>query len=268
MPRFPSRIDRVALRFTPILVLAVFLTACGAGNPEPTPEPTNPPAPTAAPGELSVGDLVDRVNAAWPQVRSLRATSMSGPVPTDGPDSTPASGVQSSIEEAVAPDTRRIVRMTDGAITDEQIWVNGTVYMWGVFVANAVAPEVGDQVWVTVDPTIVPAESPVGRQLSYLTRPLDSPFTAMTDDLRAQPAQEAGEVEVGGRVCRGYTFADSTASGTRIDYELALDDAGLPCQLVRRAGGFQDSSVFEVNVAGLQIVAPDAPTPVSGTPEG
>jgi hypothetical protein len=86
--------------------------------------------------------------------------------------------------------------------------------------------------------------------------------------LRAAPAREAGEVEVGGRVCTVYTFADTTETGTRVDYELALDDANLPCQLVRRAGGFQDSSVFEVNVPDLQIAAPDAPTPVSGTPEG
>ena len=267
MRRFPFPISRHAIRITTI-ALVLLLAACGGGDADPTPEPTSPPPPTAAPGELTVGDLVAGVEAAWPQVRSLRTTSMSGPVPTDGTAATPARGVQSSIEESVAPNSRRILLMTDGAITDEQVWVNDTVYMWGAFVANAVAPEVGSQVWVTVDPTVVPDESTVGRQLRYLTRPFDNPFGAITDDLRAQPAKEAGQVEVGGRACTVYTFADVTETGTRVDYELALDDAGLPCQLVRRAGGFQDSSVFEVNVPDLHVVAPDAPTPVSGTPEG
>ena len=255
-------------RLLPLLALLIVLAACGSGTPEPTPEPTSPPAPTAAPGELSVGELVERVEAAWPQVRTLRTTSMAGPTPADAPDVTPPSGVETSVEEAIAPDTRRLVRSTDGVVTDEMVWIDGTVYMWGSFVANAVAPEVGPATWVTVDPEVVPPDTPVGLQLAYLTRPMDSPFGRISPEVRALPAAEAGTVQVGGRACTLYTFADTTDTGVRVDYELALDAENLPCQLVQRAGGFQNSSVYEVNVPDLTIVAPDAPTPVSGTPEG
>jgi hypothetical protein len=189
-------------------------------------------------------------------------------VPTDDATATAASGVQSTVEETVAPNSRRIVRMTDGVPTDEQVYVNGKVYMWGTFVASAVAPEVGAGTWVTVDPADVPGDTPVGYQLSYLTRPQEAPFGSLSAETRALPAASAGQVQVGGRTCTVYTFLDATELGDRIEYELALDDNDLPCQLVQRAGGFQNSSVFEINVPDLKIIAPDAPTPVSGTPEG
>jgi len=259
-------------RFSPLLsLLAVvaLLTACGTGgNDDPTPTPTNPPLPTAAPGALTVGDLLARVDAAWPTVASMRTTSTSGPVPIDDGAATEATGVQSTVEEMVAPDSRRIVRMTDGIPTDEQVYVNGTVYMWGAFVAEAVAPEVGSGTWITVDPSVVPADTPVGFQLAYLTRPQGSPFGAISDEMRTLPATSAGQVQVAGRTCTVYTFVDATELGDRIEYELALDEHDLPCQIVQRAGGFQNSSVFEVNVPDLKITAPDEPTPVSGTPEG
>ncbi|HVL25444.1 MAG TPA: hypothetical protein VM450_15250 [Thermomicrobiales bacterium] len=248
-----------------LLAVAVLLTACGGGgDPEPTPTPA--PPPTAAPGALTVGDLLARVDAAWPQVTSMRVTSTAGPVPTD--DATVTSGVETTIEETVAPDSRRIVRQTDGATTDEQVYVGGTVYMYGAFVAGAVAPEVGPGTWITVDPAAVPDDTPVGYQLSYLMRPQGAPFGSISAGMRARPVTDAGQAQVGGRICRVYSFIDATDMGDRVEYELALDEHDLPCQLVQRAGGFQNSSVFEVNVPGLTIVAPDAPTPVSGTPEG
>jgi hypothetical protein len=252
-----------------LLLVAVLAAGCGiTGEDEPDPTPTLAPPPTAAPGDTTVGDLIQRVDAAWPAVTSMRATSMSGPIPSDDPEATEATGVQSTVEEVVAPDSRRIVRMTDGATTDEQIYVDGKVYMYGAFVAGAVAPEVGPGTWITVDPSVVPADTPVGYQLSYLMRPHEAPFGSITDAMRRRPATSAGSVRVAGRVCTLYTFTDATQAGDRVDYELALDENDLPCQLVQRAGGFQNSSVFEINIADLTIIAPDTPTPVSGTPEG
>jgi hypothetical protein len=260
---------QMSRRIFPLLLVAVVLSACTVDDvAEADPTPTLAPPPTAAPGELTVGDLIARVDAAWPMVTSMRTMSTSGPVPSDDPSAAEARGVQSSIEEVVAPGNRRIVRMTDEVTTDEQIYVEGKVYMYGVFVASAVAPEVGPTTWITVDPSVVPADTPVGYQLSYLMRPNETPFGSITDDMRQRPAAPAGQVQVGGRTCTVYTFTDATQAGDRVDYELALDENDLPCQLVQRAGGFQNSSVFEINVPDLRIMAPDTPTPVSGTPEG
>ena len=57
------------------------------------------------------------------------------------------------------------------------------------------------------------------------------------------------------------------ASGTEIRHELAVDETGLPCQVVQRAGDFQNSTVYEFNT-DFTIEAPLEGTPVSGTPEG
>lgn len=267
LPRF--------VRLLSLGLIAVTLAACGPANTLQAPageqEDSAAEQDSSTPQDdiLTVGDLINRIDAAWPSVTSLRVTSVSGPVPADdGADSTPPSRDVVTIEEWVAPNDRRIVERSGDAIVNEQVYIDGKVYMWGMFVGTSVAPEVGTQAWVTVDPTVVPPDTPVGYRVSYVSRDPGLPFGTVTADMRQRPANEAGTVQAGGRSCTLYTFVDSTQLGDRIDYELALDDNDLPCQLVQRAGGFQNSSVYEVNDPDIQIVAPDAPTPVSATPEG
>lgn len=256
-------------------MIAILLVACGSGsggsetsNIRPNESSSSDPAPTAAEGELTVGDLLAEVDAAWPNVTSMRVTSMSGPVPTEGENETPIAQGMVTIEEWTAPNSRRIVELMAGKVINEHIFINGKVYMWGVFVGSSVAPEVGPGTWVTLDPDVIPPDTPVGYRVSYITREPGTPFGTVTDEMRRRPAKELETVQAGGRTCTLYTFADTTQLGERIDYELALDADNLPCQLVQRAGGFQNSSVYEVNNTDIRIVAPDAPTPVTGTPEG
>lgn len=261
---------RYTFRTFMLICAAVLLVACGSGsarNSEPEPTATVPPLATAEPGELTVGELLNRVDAAWPDVTSMRMSSTSGPVPTDVP-ATKAAGTMITYEEWSAPNNRRIVEELDGAVINEQVFVDGRVFMWGLFVATSVAPEVGPATWVTVDPSVIPQDTPVGYRVTYLTRDSGSPLGSFTEQMRQRPAKESGQVQVGGRTCTVYTFADSTRLGERIDYELALDENDFPCQSVQRAGGFQNSIVFEINDPGIEILAPDTPTPVSGTPEG
>lgn len=254
--------------------IAILLVACGSGSGSETSRtvPNEPsfsdPASTAAKGELTVGDLLADVDAAWPNVTSMRVTSMSGPVPTDEESETPVAEGMVTIEEWVAPNNRRIVEFMAGKVINEHIFINGNVYMWGVFVGSSVAPEVGPETWVTLDPDVIPPDTPVGYRISYITREPGTPFGSVTDEMRRRPAKELETVHAGGRACTLYTFADTTQLGERIHYELALDADNLPCQLVQRAGGFQNSSVYEINNADIRIIAPDAPTPVTGTPEG
>jgi len=253
-----------------VTLAAMLLVACSAGGSEsdeaPTPEPTNAP-PTAAPGELSVGELLDRVNTAWSGVASMRVTTFSGPAlrPNTG---TPAPSGTYTVEEWTAPNDRRVAEIFNGNAINEQIYVDGTIYMRGTFVAMAVAPEVGPETWIILDQDVVPPETPVGLRISYLTREAGSPFTNMSDELLAQAANESGTVRVGDRSCTLYTFGDPGNEGDEIRYELALDENDLPCQVVLRGGDTQNSSVYEFNSDGIRIEAPLEGTPVSGTPEG
>jgi hypothetical protein len=257
-------------RLGTLALVAMLLVACSAGGNQadqtPTPEPTNAP-PTAAPGELSVGEVLDRVNTAWSNVESMRVTTFAGTaLQTDTGTAVPSGSY--TVEEWTSPDARRVAEIFNGNAINEQIYVDGTIYMRGTFVAMAVAPEVGPETWIILDESVVPPDTPVGLRVTYLTRESGSPFVDMSPDLLAQPANESGTVRVGDRSCTLYTFGDPGNEGDEIRYELALDENDLPCQVVLRGGEAQNSSVYEFNSDDIRIDAPLEGTPVSGTPEG
>lgn len=259
------------LRLAVLSLSAVLLAACGTSGDEnataPTTEATGAHA-TAAPGEMSVADLVTRINTAWDGVTALRVTSSSGPIPVDTGSGTPVADNSYAVEAWTTPNNREITEVVDGTVINEQMYVDGVIYMKGIFVGSAVAPEVGSGTWITLDKDVVPRDTPVGNRIAYLTREPASPFSNLTDDLLAQPVKESGTVQVGDRSCTLYTFGDPGDEGDEIRYEVALDANDLPCQVVQRAGGYQNSSVYEINTDAIQVVAPDAGTPVAGTPEG
>lgn len=244
-----------------LLVVVLSLTACGNTSPD---EPTPTPAPpTAAPGQMTVSDLVDMSDAAWPDVQTMRTTSQTGPIPQDGAEQ-PFTGM---IQDWNADGDRHVIEFLDGQSINEQIWVDGTVYMRGQFVSSAVAPELDVNTWVILDSTVVPADTPVGVQIRFLTREQKGPYGELMDETLARPVQEGGTVVVGNRTCTIYTFGDESGTGAEIRHEIAVDENGLPCQWIQRAGGQQNSTVFEYNT-DITIEAPLEGTPVSGTPEG
>lgn len=265
MPRIPVHFRNLAL----ILAALTLLTACGSGGtPDPTPVPTNTAIPTAAPGQLTVGDLIAMSAEAWPDVQSMRAVSTSGPIMPEG--ATPElAQISGSVQEWTRPNNRHILELQGGLPVNEQIYVDGMIYMRGSFVTSAVAPNVGPQTWVTLDdPSVVPADSPVGIQIAYLTREQTDPYGPLSTDILARPVHESGRATVGDRSCTVYAFGDESNTGDEIHYELSVDEAGLPCQVVMSGGGFQNSTVYVFNADEIVIRAPLEGTPVSGTPEG
>lgn len=193
----------------------------------------------------------------------MRTTSQSGTVPQEGENL----AFTGSVQDWTADGDRHLFEFRDGEVVNEQIAVDGIVYMRGQFVSAAVAPELDTTTWVILDTTVVPTDSPVGIQILYLTREQADPYGELTDDLLARPVQKGGTVTVGNRTCTVYTFGDENNTGTEIRYEMAVDETGLPCQVVQRAGDFQNSTVYEFDL-DLTIEAPLEGTPVSGTPEG
>lgn len=268
-----ARIRPALLARLSVLAMSAILLASCTGDDSadvssaPTSAPTQPPA-TAAPGQLSVGELTGRINDAWNDVSALRVTSSSGPIPADTGSGTPTPPGSYAIETWTAPNNRQITEVVDGAVINEQVYKDGIIYMKGTFVGSAVAPEVGSDTWITLDKDVVPRDTPVGNRIAYLTREPSSPFVNMSEDMLDQPVNESGNVQVGDRSCALYSFGDPGGEGDEIRYEVALDENDLPCQVVQRAGGFQNSSVYEIDTEEIDIVAPDAGTPVSGTPEG
>ena len=261
--RFLSRaMDRFSLKRFPLIaaliVSAVLLAGCGGGDapsPTSTPEPTSTVAPLP-PGAITVGDLLAQMDIAWPSVTSFRTTFWS----TTGTDfSTPPATGLVTIEEAVLPATRRVIQLTDGVVTDEQIVVDGRIYMKGALVPAAIAPMMDVSTWVEIDPSGASSNSPAAMQIAYLTSPIASPFAEVSDETRGLQAVPAGEVTINGRTCTPYTFGDPST----VSYELALDANNLPCRLTMTAGGSTNVTTYEVNPTDIAIAAPDLATPAA-----
>ena len=243
------------------MVAILFLTACGNSSPtEPTPTPG---PPTAAPGQLTVADLVGMADEQWPEVKMMRTTSQTGDFPQDGE----TQAITGTVQDWNADGDRHLIEFQDGTAINEQIWVDGAIYMRGEFVSGAVAPELDVNTWVILDGSVIPDDSPVGLQVRYLTREQNGPYGELLDETLARPVVESGTAIVGDRTCTVYTFGDENGTGSEIKHEIAIDENGLPCQWIQRAGGQQNSTVFEFDL-DVTIEAPLEGTPVSGTPEG
>lgn len=212
---------------------------------------------------MILADLVTLSDDAWPEVTFMRTTSQSGPIPQEG-ETPPFTG---SVQDWTPNGDRQLLEFQDGTLVNEQIWVDGTIFMRGQFVSSAVAPELDVNTWVVLDTEVVPVDTPVGVRIRLLTREQHGPYGELTEDLLARPVADAGTVSVGDRTCTMYTFGDENETGTEIRYEIAIDETGLPCQVIQRAGDFQNSTVYVYDL-DIKIEAPLEGTPVSGTPEG
>lgn len=253
-------------RFFLAILTVLLLTACGVDE-QTEPTATAPP-PTAAPGQMTVRDVIALADSAWPQVTSMRTTSQSSS--SDSEDE----AFTGSIQDWTSDGDRHIIEFEDGVATNEQIYADGDVYMRGVFVSAAIAPGLDVNTWVVVNTNGIDPDSPILIQVEYLTRAQASPYGSLTEDILNRPVQDGGEVTVGDRTCHLYTFGDETDTGTEIRHEISVDADGLPCQVVQRAGGFVNSTVYEFNT-DLTVAAPLAGTPVATpnnattpTPEG
>lgn len=274
MPIAPSSTNarRRPIFFASIaLVLTLTLSACsvtGSDDATPTPEPTATeiPIPTLEPGQESVGDLLDRIDAATLAVVSVRKVEWSSQ--TGDSLGTPAPTDVVYTEETIAPASRRVVTTQGATTTDEQLWVNGTTYFKGSSVASYIAPYLGTGSWVQVDPAGVPETSTAGQNVAYLTAPIGAVYGTVSDDMRRRGITEGGTIEVSGRTCTVYTFVDTTSSGQKIDYALSVDEKNLPCSLVQSASGYANTTLFTFDDPSIAITPPADAIVVSATPEG
>src|SRR5215207_3641694 len=287
-------------RGVPPIIVAVVLLAVLAGcgpMPEATPTTTPETAPSgeervATPGtpasaELTLGELAERVGAAWPAVRSYRITftgSMStmstglgtpvarplappGATPVATPGATPVArprGTFVSIREVVLPDRQRQDVRGLGENDHEAIAVGDRLYVRGPLVEQ-IAPGTPQDVWIVVDPSTLPEGSMLSRLLGGLPEVPAAPLAALPQRLLPQVIREMGTVEQDGRECRIYGAADTVpATGMRIDYTIAVDDRNIPCFIETGAGGGTLGRAEYTDIDGsITIEPPPSATPVS-----
>lgn len=251
-------------RRLPTLVAVIagmlLLQACTFGEslePEPTPEPT---AVTFQPGDEAVGAVVDRGRAAWDEVAAWTAETRGDTSSTEG-------GISSTTTTTVIlPDQRHVLTMNGDTVVTEEIVLGDTIYMRGTLVSSSIYPTVDAETWISFSPDRVPEDSVLAQEVAFLTTPPDYPFGDFSEETRALPASPSGETRIGDSTCEAWTFTTSTPEQPGIDYTVAFDAEGRPCQLVRESGGVVETTVWTYPATPEPITAPDNVTPVEEFP--
>jgi len=283
-----------------VVVLSAVLAGCGpmpATTPTAMPETTRPVEEnvatpgTPASAELTLGELAERVNAAWPGVRSYRITftgstlpmslGLGTPVarplatpaatPAATPGATPVARARNtfiSVRDVILPDRQRQEMRGLGEVDHEAIAVGDRLYVRGPLVEQ-IAPGTADDVWTVVDPASVPERSMLSRLLSGLPEIPAAPLADLPQRLLPQVIHEMDAVEHDGRACRVYGAADTVpATGMRVDYTIAVDDRDIPCFIEISTGGVTQGRAEYSDIDGsFTIEPPLAATPVSVPPE-
>lgn len=253
---FPRRLSTLAALIAGILLLQ----ACTFGDslePDPTPEPT---AVTFQPGDEAVGTLVDRGRPAWTEVQAWTAE-------TQGDTSAAEGGVSSTTTTTVIlPDQRHVLTMNGDTVVTEEIVIGDTVYMRGTLVSSSIYPNVDAETWISFTPDQVPADSVLAEEVAFLTTPPDYPFGDFSEATRALPASPADDLTVGDSTCEAWTFTTSTPEQPGIDYTMAFDTEGRPCELIRESGGVVETTTWTYPASPEPIEAPENVTPVEQFP--
>jgi hypothetical protein len=304
-PRLFAAVEGVMkkMRGVPLVIVVVVLLAVLAGcgpMPDATPTTTPETAPSieesvATPGtpasvELTLGELAERVDAAWPTVRSYRitftgstSTTSTGPgTPVTRPQATPGAtpvvstgatpvarsrGTFVSIREVVLPDRQRQEVRGLGENDHEAIAIGDRLYVRGPLVEQ-ITPGTPEDVWIVVDPSTLAEGSMLSRLLGGLPEVPAAPLAGLPQRLLPQVIREMGTVEQEGRECRVYGAADTVpATGMRVDYTIGVDDRDVPCFIETSAGGVAQGRDDYSDIDGsFTIEAPPAATPVSVPP--
>src|SRR4051794_2078586 len=223
-----------------LAILCAVLAGCG---PMPEASPTTAPAITppgeksfATPGtpastQLTLGELAEKINAAWPIVRSYRitftgstvstSTGLGTPVarplaspaatPIANPGATPVARPREtfvSIREVVLPDRQRQDVRGLGDIDHEAIAIDDKLYVRGPLV-DQLAPGTGVDVWIVIDPNSVPERSMLSSLLNGLPELPGAPLASLPERLLPQNIRETGVAENDGRQCRVFAAADT-----------------------------------------------------------
>jgi hypothetical protein len=226
--------------------LALAVAGCGSnGKPDPTPIATTGAGPT-------VGELADRIAAAWTGVSTFRSVSRDVHAAAT-PASSPSRPDQVDVTtEVILPDRKRQVSTSNGAAIAELIVIGDDVFVRGSL-TQPPAPDGGD--WREVDPSALEPGSTDAIQVASLLAPVQPPYAGLSPDERNRIAEPVDTVEVNGQVCQAYEIVDTTQTGERVDVTLAINGDDLPCSIQTKVSGVDYLTTFEFNIP-LSISAP------------
>lgn len=238
------------------------LVACSIDL-EATPEPTATATAIAfGPNDVPVGTLLNESSAAWDEVDAWVEESRVESQSTGAGD--PPASV--ATDRVILPDQRHVLTTNGETVVTEEIAVGDIIYMRGTLVSSSIYPEVDQETWISFSPEQAPEGTVLDQRVDYLTTSLGYPFADVTADTRALPASPAGEVEVGGRNCEAWEFSTTGEDSEGLDYRIAFDAQGRPCQLIREGGGVTETRTWTYPAEPEPITPPENPVQVDDFP--
>jgi hypothetical protein len=218
--------------------------------------------------------LADRIAAAWPKVTSMRQTTRTSET-TATPTASPVAGVEAILVTEVDSDgNKHIVVSAGGLNISELIAIRGQIWalgyeLWSI-PQEAVGEPFGDG-WVEIDTTYGAIDANLNQLILQLMSPVPPMYSNLTPEERARVVEPLGERTIEGRSCQAYRIPDTTLTGQAYDTIVALDDAGLPCQIETIALGSTRNDTFVFNEPITILPPSTTPTgspvasPVSGS---
>ena len=230
MPDLPRRLLAIGLL---VIVLGLVGGAVYAqtdsqdtGSPEAS-EPTT--SATLEAGEVTAGQIADRIAAAWTNVTSYRSSTRILPA-TGTTDATPSVDLAGTAErQVILPDQKRIV-ISDAFGVTEIVLANGIL-------SKRTTPPGGEPgQWQTIDAANVEPDDPFGRTYETILAEETPPYSGLSGRQRDRIGTDQGQATINGRECTGYLFPEVAATGDRIQVIIYLGDDDLPCRIETRAG--------------------------------
>jgi len=167
-------------------------------------------------------------------------------------------------EDVVLPDRKHRVTRENGAVVSEFISVEGKIYARGAILPGVGTPQPDPNGWFVITPGSLEAGSQAASLYAALAAPPPPPYSALSPEERMRDAVPLDQVEIAGRQCQRYRFADTTMTGERVEVLLALGPDDLPCSIETIAGGTDSRSVFTYNLP-VTIIPPGLATPAVST---
>ncbi len=267
-----------------MMALLILLSACGGEEPAPPPasSPTSGqdamPTPGAkvvdsnidedlnrvagsATAEVTLGDLVDRINAQWTDLDAFREVSTSNVSRAASPAPAAAASrasdrAQRAVREVILPDRVRYTAEQGGRLDYELIVIGDRVFARGT-VAALLDPTAGPAEWIETDLDTLATNPMLGEAASVQLADLAPPRYTVPARLQPQAVRALDPVSMNGAACRAFGAADTTASGARISLTFAVDANDRLCFLQTEAVGISSRYTVEALDDSFTIDAPD-----------
>jgi len=267
-----------------MMALLILLSACGGEEPAapPTSSPTSGQDAMSTPGEqvvdstidqdlnriagsataeVTLGDLVDRINAQWTDLDAFREISTSNVSPAASPvpaaAASPASDrSQRAVREVILPDRVRYTAEQGDGLDYELIVIGDLVFARGT-VAALLDPTAAPDEWIETNLETLAANPMLGEAAAVQLADLAPPRYTVPDRLQPQAVRALDPVSINGTDCRAYGAADTTASGARISFTFAVDADDRLCFLQTEAVGISSRYTVEALDDSFTIDAPD-----------